>query len=76
MIIRSYIPQHEFLPWCDAVVAHGGSGTVLGALAHGLPLLVVPAVYLLVDGVKRRFGARGPVEAPTMSAPDVPPAAA
>ena len=42
VIIRSYIPQHEFLPWCDAVVAHGGSGTVLGALAHGVPLLVVP----------------------------------
>jgi UDP:flavonoid glycosyltransferase YjiC (YdhE family) len=42
VIIRNYIPQHELLPWCDAVVAHGGSGTVLGALAHGLPLLVIP----------------------------------
>ncbi|MGD9704898.1 MAG: glycosyltransferase [Acidimicrobiia bacterium] len=42
VIIRSYIAQHELLPWCDAVVAHGGSGTVLGALAHGVPLLVIP----------------------------------
>ena len=42
VVIRSYIPQHEFLPWCDAVVAHGGAGTVLGALAYGVPLLVVP----------------------------------
>jgi UDP:flavonoid glycosyltransferase YjiC (YdhE family) len=42
VIIRTYIPQHELLPWCDAVVAHGGSGTVLGALAHGVPLLVIP----------------------------------
>jgi UDP:flavonoid glycosyltransferase YjiC (YdhE family) len=42
VIIRNYIPQHEVLPWCDAVVAHGGSGTVLGALAHGVPLLIVP----------------------------------
>ena len=42
VIICNYIPQHELLPWCDAVVAHGGSGTVLGALAHGVPLLVVP----------------------------------
>ena len=42
VIIRSYVPQHELLPWCDAVVTHGGSGTVLGTLAHGLPLLVVP----------------------------------
>ena len=42
VIVRTHIPQHEFLPWCDAVVAHGGSGTVLGALAHGVPLLVIP----------------------------------
>ena len=42
VIIRNYIPQHEVLPWCDAMIAHGGSGTVLGALAHGVPLLVVP----------------------------------
>jgi UDP:flavonoid glycosyltransferase YjiC (YdhE family) len=42
VIVRNYIPQHEVLPWCDAVVAHGGSGTVLGALTHGIPLLVVP----------------------------------
>jgi UDP:flavonoid glycosyltransferase YjiC (YdhE family) len=42
VIIRSYIPQHELLPWCDAGVVHGGSGTVLGALAHGVPLLVIP----------------------------------
>jgi UDP:flavonoid glycosyltransferase YjiC (YdhE family) len=42
VIIRSYIPQHELLPWCDAAVVHGGSGTMLGALAHGLPVLVLP----------------------------------
>jgi UDP:flavonoid glycosyltransferase YjiC (YdhE family) len=42
VIIRSYIPQHEILPWCDAAVIHGGSGTVLGALAHGVPMLVLP----------------------------------
>lgn len=42
VVIRSYIPQDEFLPWCDAAVVHGGSGTVLGALAHGVPLLVLP----------------------------------
>ena len=42
VIIRSYIPQDELLPWCDAAVVHGGSGTMLGALAHGVPLLVLP----------------------------------
>lgn len=42
VVVRSYIPQAELLPHCHAVVTHGGSGTTLGALAHGLPLLVVP----------------------------------
>ena len=42
VIVRSFIPQHEVLPWCDAAVIHGGAGTMLGALAHGVPLLVVP----------------------------------
>ena len=42
VIIRSFIPQDELLPWCDAAVVHGGSGTMLGALAHGVPLLVLP----------------------------------
>ena len=27
---------------CDAVICHCGSGTMLGALAHGLPQLVLP----------------------------------
>jgi UDP:flavonoid glycosyltransferase YjiC (YdhE family) len=30
------------LPHSDAVVCHGGSGSVIGSLAHGLPLLVLP----------------------------------
>jgi UDP:flavonoid glycosyltransferase YjiC (YdhE family) len=42
IVIRRYIPQAELLPHCALVVTHGGAGTVLGALAHGLPLLIVP----------------------------------
>jgi UDP:flavonoid glycosyltransferase YjiC (YdhE family) len=30
------------LPRCDAVITHGGSGTTLGALAFGVPLLLLP----------------------------------
>jgi len=63
VIVRRYIPQHALLPWCDAIVAHGGSGTVLGALAHGVPLLVVPqgadqwgnAVHVVDAGAGRRL---------------------
>lgn len=37
-----FVPQDELLPKCACVVAHGGSGTLLGALAWGKPLLVLP----------------------------------
>jgi UDP:flavonoid glycosyltransferase YjiC (YdhE family) len=40
--VERYVPQSLLLPHCDAVVAHGGSGTTLAALAHGLPLLLLP----------------------------------
>jgi MGT family glycosyltransferase len=40
--IERYLPQARVLPYCDAVVSHGGSGSVLGALAHGLPMVLLP----------------------------------
>ena len=40
--VERYIPQSLLFPSCDVVVTHGGSGTTLAALAHGLPLLVLP----------------------------------
>ena len=40
--VVEYLPLGEVLPACAAVVTHGGSGTMLAALAHGVPLVVVP----------------------------------
>jgi UDP:flavonoid glycosyltransferase YjiC (YdhE family) len=40
--VERYVDQALVLPRCDAVVCHGGSGTLVGALAHGLPLVVIP----------------------------------
>ncbi|MEO6157423.1 MAG: glycosyltransferase [Ilumatobacteraceae bacterium] len=40
--IRRYIPQTTILPLCSLVVSHGGSGTFLAALDHGLPQLCLP----------------------------------
>jgi UDP:flavonoid glycosyltransferase YjiC (YdhE family) len=40
--IERFVPQAHVFPLCAAVVAHAGSGSVLGALAHGLPLVLVP----------------------------------
>lgn len=40
--IEQYIPQLSILRHCRAVVSHGGSGSVIGALAHGLPSVLIP----------------------------------
>jgi UDP:flavonoid glycosyltransferase YjiC (YdhE family) len=40
--IEHFVPQERLLPHVDVVVCHAGSGTVLGALAHGVPLVVSP----------------------------------
>jgi UDP:flavonoid glycosyltransferase YjiC (YdhE family) len=40
--IERFMPQAALLPHCDLVVSHAGSGSVLGALAHGLPMVLLP----------------------------------
>jgi UDP:flavonoid glycosyltransferase YjiC (YdhE family) len=40
--VERFIPQAELLPSCAAIVHHGGAGTTFGALAHGVPQVVLP----------------------------------
>ena len=40
--VERYIPQSALLPSCDLMINHGGSGSVIGALAHGVPMVVLP----------------------------------
>ncbi|WP_395729510.1 glycosyltransferase [Nakamurella sp.] len=40
--VERYVPQQFLLPRCDLVACHAGSGSVLGALAFGVPMLLVP----------------------------------
>jgi UDP:flavonoid glycosyltransferase YjiC (YdhE family) len=40
--IEQFVPHHVVLPRADLVISHGGSGTVLGALACGVPQIVLP----------------------------------
>ena len=40
--IEQWVPQADVLARAAAVVCHGGAGSTLGALAAGLPLVVVP----------------------------------
>lgn len=40
--IERFVDQWSLLSRCSLVVSHAGSGTVYGALAHGLPMLLLP----------------------------------
>jgi MGT family glycosyltransferase len=40
--VERYLPQAQVLPYCGVVVSNGGSGSMLGALAAGVPLVIVP----------------------------------
>jgi len=40
--VERYLDHAELLPTCSAVVHHGGSGTMFGALANGIPQVVIP----------------------------------
>jgi MGT family glycosyltransferase len=40
--VERFVPQDEVLPHAAAILHHGGSGTTLGALAAGIPMVVTP----------------------------------
>jgi UDP:flavonoid glycosyltransferase YjiC (YdhE family) len=40
--IERHVDHGALLPRCDAVVAHGGFGTIMGCLAAGVPMVVIP----------------------------------
>lgn len=45
--VHQFIPHREILPDCAAVIGHGGHSTTFQALAHGLPLIILPMHPLL-----------------------------
>jgi MGT family glycosyltransferase len=40
--VERWVPQQDVLRHAAAAVVHGGSGSTLGAIAAGVPLVVVP----------------------------------
>lgn len=39
--VEQFISQELLLPECDLVVSHGGSGSLMGAFARGLPSVLL-----------------------------------
>ena len=68
--VERYVAMSRLLATCDALVFHGGSGTMLAALAEGVPLVLLPvaadqpenAARCVAAGAGIRLGAgeRGP----------------
>lgn len=40
--VEQFVPQHEIFAEADLVIAHGGSGALIGSLAHGIPSVLLP----------------------------------
>ena len=40
--VERWVPQEDVLEHASVVVGHGGHGTTVGALRHGVPLVVLP----------------------------------
>ena len=56
--LHEYVPHADVLPDCVAVIGHGGHSTTFQALAHGLPLIVMPMHPLLDQPMVGRSVAR------------------
>jgi UDP:flavonoid glycosyltransferase YjiC (YdhE family) len=42
VLVTDFVPHSLLLPHCDGLVTQGGAGTIVAALCHGLPHLILP----------------------------------
>jgi MGT family glycosyltransferase len=56
--VEAWVEQQRVLDETDVVVCHGGSGTVFGALASGVPVVVVPVFADQFDNGRRVAASR------------------
>lgn len=45
--VHAFLPHEDVMPGCSAVIGHGGHATTVRALAHGLPIVIMPMHPLL-----------------------------
>ena len=51
--VEAWVPMSRLLPTCDVLAFHGGSGTMLAALAAGVPLVSMPVAADQPDNADR-----------------------
>ena len=52
-VLVPWLSYSQTMPACDAVVCHGGHGTLVRALANGCPVVVCPAVGDMAENASR-----------------------
>jgi UDP:flavonoid glycosyltransferase YjiC (YdhE family) len=52
----TFAPFQKLFPLCEAVIHHGGIGTISKAMAAGVPQLVLPIAYDQEDNARRAVG--------------------
>jgi MGT family glycosyltransferase len=52
-VLVPWLSYSQTMPLCDAVVCHGGHGTLVRALANGVPVVVCPAVGDMAENASR-----------------------
>ena len=63
--VERFVPQDQVIPHAAAVVCHGGSGTMLGAAAAGVPLVVTPMFADQPFNAERAIAAGSALALPT-----------
>ncbi len=73
VFIERYIPHTALLPHCDAVITHGGFGSVIACFNQGLPMVLIPLAGGDQSGNAERCVALGVgrVIAPDQRTPEV-----
>jgi MGT family glycosyltransferase len=51
--VERYVPQAALLAHCDVTISHGGSGSTIGALAAGVPMVLLPMGADQPDNARR-----------------------
>jgi MGT family glycosyltransferase len=57
--VERYIPHTLLLPYCDAVITHGGFSSVMACFEEGLPMVAIPLAGGDQAGNARRCAALG-----------------
>jgi UDP:flavonoid glycosyltransferase YjiC (YdhE family) len=59
--IEEFVPQRQLLPYVEVVVCHAGAASVLGAVAHGVPVVMAPLPLASDQYLIAEFAASGGV---------------